>query len=214
MWNIFSSTHVVDLPGRPDLCRAAQKVKHRLTCSECWLAGGRVADFGTCSVAHAHRWPYLQRCGRCCWAATSPPVVQEPTCNSYVFSVGGEIQEMGHLKLCRQTHSRNNIDNKIILSGSAEHLWGMKQVLRNDCLQLARILMGDSAVGKKKKDLEDMPPQMAWNKGHLQLLAPQQTTACSLCISSCGVHDCFLNLLYKVFYAFTRALKDVNAQER
>jgi len=58
---------------------------------------------------------------------------------------------MGHLKLCRQTHSRNNIDNKIILSGSAEHLWGMKQVLRNDCLQLARILMGDSAVGKKKK---------------------------------------------------------------
>lgn len=178
MWNIFSSTHVVDLPGRPDLCRDAQKVKHRLTCSGCWLAGGRVADFGTCSVAHAHRWPYLQRCGRCCWAATSPPVVQEPTCNSYVFSVGGEIQEMGHLKLCRQTHSRNNIDNKIILSGSAEHLWGMKQVLRNDCLQLARILMGDSAVGKKKK----RPRGHASSNGLKQRPPPTSCTSADYCM--------------------------------
>lgn len=90
----------------------------------------------------------------------------------------------------------------------------MEQVLRKDCLQLARILMVDSPMGKKNDLRDSMPPQTAQNKIHLQILAPQQTTVCSLCISSCGVHDRFLNLFYKVFYVFTRALKDVNTQER
>lgn len=92
-----------DLPQRPGLWSEAWEVKHGLTCTGCLLAGGRAAGSGSRSTVLARQRLYLRRCGRGCWAATSPPVVQEPTCNSHAFSGGGEVQETARSKVGRQT---------------------------------------------------------------------------------------------------------------
>lgn len=102
MWNVFSSTLGVvgaDLPQRPGLWSEVQEVKRGLTCTGCLLAGGRAAGSALCSVVLARQPLRLRRCARGCWAATGPPVVQEPTCNSHAFSVGGEVQEKACLKI-------------------------------------------------------------------------------------------------------------------
>lgn len=61
-----------------------------LTYIECLLVVGKEEEFLKYSLIHVHQQMHPWRCRRHCLAATDPPVVQEPTCNSYLFSLDWE----------------------------------------------------------------------------------------------------------------------------
>lgn len=67
-----------------------------------------------------------------------------------------------------------------------------------DCVQFTTIL-GDLLMGREN-DFRNVPPQMAQNKGNLQLHAVPWTTIHSLCISFCGVHE----FIYLFIFNFMR----------